>query len=102
MGGFDNISETVRTVDATTTLTRQDTNLFVIGATGAVVVSVPSPLCPPGREYTIYKDAAAFTVTITPLTGLIDGSATKVLAASAVSAATIVFDGTNWFSVSSY
>lgn len=103
MSGFDNISETVRTVSATTTLTANDYDLLVLGATGAVTVNLPAVAgLPPGRTYRIYKDAAAFAVTITPASGTIDGSATKALAASAAHAAIIVTDGTNWFSTASY
>lgn len=103
MSGFDNISETVRTVAATATLTANDYDVLFIGITGNSVANLPAVASlPPGRCYRIYKDAAAFTVTITPASGTIDGAATKVLAASAVHAAVIVTDGTNWFSVASY
>lgn len=103
MSGFDNISETVRTVSATTTLTANDYDLLVLGATGAVTVNLPAVAgLPPGRMFRVYKDAAAFAVTIVPASGTIDGAANKSLAASAVHAATVVTDGTNWFSTTSY
>lgn len=103
MSGFDNISETVRTVAATTTLTANDYDVLFLGITGNSIANLPSVAgLPPGRTFRIYKDAAAFTVTITPAAGLIDGAATKVLAASAAHAATIVTDGTSWYSTASY
>lgn len=103
MSGFDNISETVRTSAVTTTLTANDYDVLFIGIAGNVVANLPAvATLPPGRAYRVYKDAAAFTVTITPAAGTIDGAATKVLAASAVHAAVFVTDGTNWFSVASY
>lgn len=104
MSGNDNYSETVRTSAVSTTIALSDFDLLVLGSTGNTVVTIPlASAFPPGRTFRIYKDAAAFTCTITP-TGpnLIDGAATKVLAASAAHAAHIVTDGTNWFSTASY
>lgn len=103
MSGFDNVSETVRTTAAATTLTNNDYDLLCLAITGNIVVTVPAASTfPPGRTFRVYKDAAAFTVTITPTGATIDGAATKVLAASAAHAAVFVTDGTNWFSTSSY
>lgn len=103
MSGFDNVSETVRTTAISTTLTNNDFNLLVLGATGAVAVTLPSgSSVPPGRTYRIYKDAAAQTVTIAPATGTVDGAANTTLAASAVHAKRFVTDGTNWFTTAAY
>lgn len=103
MSGFDNTSETVRTTAVATVLNNNDYDLLVIGQTGNIVVSIPpASLVQPGRFYRIYKDAAAFTVTLTPVVGLIDGGANIVLAASAKHGAGIVSDGTNWFSMTLY
>lgn len=103
MSGFDNTSETTRTTAVATTLTNNDYDLLCLGIAGNIVVTVPSGVTvQPGRFYRIYKDAAAFTVTITPAAGTIDGGANIVLAASAKHAAGIVSDGTNWYSATLY
>ncbi len=104
MSGSDNTSMTVRTVAGTTTALQSDYVVLVLAAGANNVFTIPaaSTFGPAGRTLRIYKDAAAFTTTITPTGGLIDGAATKVLAASAAHAALIVSDGTNWYSVSSY
>lgn len=103
MSGFDNTSETVRTVSGSTTLTNNDYDLLVIGATGAVAVTLPSgATVQPGRVYRVYKDAAAQTVTITPAAGTVDGGANTTLAASAIHAKAFLSDGTNWFTISAY
>lgn len=103
MSGFDNLSETTRSTAVTGAVLLSDYDVLVVGATGAVVLTLPAMTgVPPGRTFRFYKDAAAFTVTITPASGLIDGAATKVLAASAVHACIIVTDGTNWFTIANY
>ncbi len=103
MSGYDNTSETVRTTAGSTTLTNNDYDLLVIGATGAVTVTVPAgSSVQPGRFYRVYKDAAAQTITITPASGTIDGGANTTLASGAAHAKGIITDGTNWFTVSSY
>lgn len=103
MSGADNYSETTRTTAVSTTITGADYNLLVIGATGAVAVTLPNAATiPSGRVYRVYKDAAAFAVTITPATGTVDGGANTTLAASAIHAKVFVSDGTNWFTVSAY
>lgn len=97
MSGFDNTSETVRTSAVATTLTNNDFDLLIAAQAGNIVVTVPSgALAIPGRTYNVTKDGAAFTVTLTPAAGLINGAATLVLAASAYHGATIVNDGVNW------
>lgn len=104
MSGFDNLSETVRTVSATGPVLLSDYDVLVLGATAAVNLTLPAlnTSCPPGRTFRIYKDAAAFAVTITPAAGTIDGIATKTLAASAFHGCILVNDGTNWFSLAIY
>lgn len=104
MSGNDNYSETIRTVAGSTTLTGNDYDLLVIGATGAVAVTMPSAaaLPGPGRIYRVYKDAAAQTITITPAAGTIDGGANTTLASGAIHSKTFVSDGTNWFTVAAY
>lgn len=103
MSGYDNTSETVRTTAVGTTLTNNDYDLLVLGATGAVAVTVPAgSSVQPGRFYRIYKDAAAQTITITPASGTIDGGANITLASGAKHAAGIITDGTNWFTVTNY
>lgn len=103
MSGFDNTSETVRTTAVGTTLTDNDYVLLVLGATGAVAVALPSgALVQPGRTYTVYKDAAAQTITITPAAGTVDGGANTTLASGAIHAKRFVNDGINWFTIAAY
>lgn len=103
MSGFDNTSQTTRTSSVSTTLTNNDYNLLVLGATGAVAVTLPSGLLvQPGRQYTVYKDAAAQTITITPAAGTIDGGASTTLATGAIHAKRFLSDGTNWFTTDAY
>lgn len=103
MSGRDNTSETVRTTAVGTTLTDNDFVLLVIGATGAVAVTLPSPLLvQPGRTYVVYKDAAAQTITITPAAGTLDAGANTTLASGAIHAKRFVSDGANWFTISAY
>jgi hypothetical protein len=103
MSGFDNTSETTRTTAVATTLTANDFDLIVAGQTGNIVVTVPSgALTIPGRVYSVTKDAAAFTVTLTPAAGTINGAANIALAASAFHGAIFVTDGTNWFTKALY
>lgn len=103
MSGMDNYSETTRTTATSTTLTGADYNLLVIGATGAVAVTLPSAATiPSGRVYRVYKDAAAQTITITPAAGTVDGGANTTLATGAIHAKEFVSDGTNWFTLAAY
>lgn len=104
MSGFDNTSWTTRTSAATTNvLTANDYVLLLLVLTGATAVTLPdATLIQPGREYTIYKDDSAQTVTITPAAGLVDGGASTTLATGAVHAKTFVNDGTNWFTTTAY
>jgi hypothetical protein len=103
LSGFDNTSETVRTSAVATTLTNNDYDLYIAAQAGNIVVTVPSgALSIPGRTYSVTKDGAAFTVTLTPAAGLINGAATLVLAASAFHGAVIVNDGTNWIAKALY
>jgi len=104
MSGFDNASETVRVVAATTTLTNNDFVLYVKGATGAAVVNLPSVASvQPGRPYSVIKDAAAFAATLTPFgSETINGASTSVLAASAFHGVTVINTGTEWIVRSSY
>jgi len=104
MSGYDNASETVRVVAATTTLTNNDFVLYVKGATAAAVVNLPSVAAvQPGRPYTVVKDAAAFAVTLTSFGAeTINGATTLALAASAFHGVTVVSTGTEWVIRSTY
>lgn len=103
MSGADNYSETTRTTAVSTTITGADYNLLVIGAGGAVAVTLPdASTIPSGRVYRVYKDAAAQTITITPAAGTVDGGANTTLASAAVHAKVFVSDGDNWFTVAAY
>lgn len=104
MSGLDNTSETLRTVAATTTMTQNDYVLLVIGATGAVTVNLPAvATVQPGRRYTVYKDAAAQTITIDPSGAeTIDGGASTTLISGQVHAKSFVSNGTAWFITGEY
>jgi len=103
MSGNDNTSETTRTSAVTTTMTNNDLDLLVLGAAGPVVVNLPAVAgIQPGRPYSVLKDAAAQTVTITPAAGTINGAATLVLASGAFHGAVLVTDGSNWFAKALY
>lgn len=103
MSGLDNTSETVKTVSGNYTVTNNDYDVLVIGATGAVAITLPAgSSVQPGRFYRFYKDSAAQTITITPVSGTIDGGSNVTLASGAVHAKGLLTDGTNWFTVSSY
>lgn len=104
MSGYDNASETIRKTAVSTTLTNNDYNLLVLGATGAVTITLPlSASIQPGRPYKLYKDAAAQTVTVTPSGSdtFPDGAVT--LASGARHGAEILTDGLgNWYLVDSF
>ena len=101
MSGLDNTSYTVRATTVATTLTNTDSVLLVSPTGGSIVITVPAgSSVQPGRNYVVRRDATATnTVTITPASGLINGVASLVLAAGAISSAEIYTDGTNWFSL---
>jgi len=104
MSGADNTSMTLRTTAVSTTMTQNDYVLMVIGAGGAVTVTLPSVTAlQPGRPYTVYKDNAAQTITIDPAgSETIDGGATTTLLTGQVHAKTFVSNGTAWFIIGEY
>ena len=103
MSGLDNTSMTVRASTATTNVLTNNDYVLLLTPGAATAVTLPSgPLVQPGRSYTVYKTAAAFTVTITPATGTVDGGASTTLLTSQVHAKTFVTDGTNWFTIQEY
>lgn len=104
MSGNDNLSETTVTTAVSYTVALNDYNVLVLGATGAVAVTLPAPATGvrSGRVFNVYKDAAAQTITITPAAGLIDGGASTTLATGAIHSKKFVCDGTNYFTLSAY
>lgn len=101
MSGTDPRNLTYRAVaDAAITMTEND---FVLNSTGMTAGRACTLLAGradlAGRVVQIFKDAAAFALTIAPASGLIDGAASVTLAASAIHGRTIVCDGTNWFTI---
>jgi hypothetical protein len=104
MSGFDNTSETVRVITATTTATDNDYDIYAKGITGNILVNLPPVATTiPGRSYSITKDGAAFTVTIDAnASETINGATTLVLAASAFHGAVIVNTGTEWVAKALY
>ena len=106
MSGYDNTSETFRKTAVSTTMTNNDFDILVIGATGPVTVTLlDCTTIQPGRTILVYKDAAAQTITISAATGqTIDGAAgqTTTLATGAIHSKKFITDGANWFTVDAY
>lgn len=104
MSGFDNTSETVRAVTATTTLTANDYILLADPAGGAITVNLPAvATTQPGRTYWVRTTGTTNAVTLDGnASETIDGSATKALASGAIHSVKIVSDGTAWFTVASF
>lgn len=104
MSGFDNTSETVRSVTATTTLTQNDFVLLADPAGGAITVNLPAVAAvQPGRTYVVRTTGTTNAVTLDGSgSETIDGSTTKALASGAIHGCRIISDGTAWFTISSF
>ena len=104
MSGFDNTSETIRTIAVTPdTATANDYVIYVTAAANFTLNLPAVATLPPGRTYRVVKDAAAFTVTIDGAASeLINGATTLVLASGAFHGATLVNTGTAWIAESVY
>ncbi len=103
MSGLDNTSMTVRASTATAETLSQTDYVLLLTPGAATAVTLPSAATvQPGRAYFVYKTAAAFTVTITPATGLVDGGASTTLLTGQVHCKRFISDGTNWFTISEY
>lgn len=105
MSGDDDISWTIRSVTAATTLNANDYLLFVAPGAATVVVTLPlAASVPPGRSYIVRRDATATNVVQLARAGsdLINGSASNfaVGSAGAIGSAEIYSDGvSNWLSL---
>jgi hypothetical protein len=73
-----------------------DTEIICAAVTVACTVNLPQGAQWAGKEFTIFKDASAITVAVTPASGAIEGW-TGPLAASAIHSVTLVSDGTNYW-----
>lgn len=104
MSGLDNTSLTVRSVTATTTLTQNDYVLLADPAGGAITVNLPAVASvQPGRQYTVRTTGTTNAVTLDGSGAeTIDGAATKALASGAIHGATVISNGTAWFTISSF
>jgi hypothetical protein len=103
MSGFDNTSYTVRSSTAAAITVTANDYFILLTPGAATAVTLPNAATiQPGREYVIYKTAAAFTVTITPAVGTVDGGANTTLISGQIHAKTFTSDGTNWFITSEY
>jgi len=103
LSGFDNTSFTVRSSTAAAEILTNNDYVLLLTPGAATAVTLPSAaLVQPGRTYFVYKTAAAFTVTITPATGTVDGAANTTLLTGQVHAKRFISDGTNWFTISEY
>jgi hypothetical protein len=103
LSGNDNRSETTTTTAVSYTVALSDYNVLVLGATGAVAITLPAATAvPSGRVFNVYKDAAAQTITISAAAGNIDGGASTTLATGAIHAKKFVSDGTNYFTLAAY
>jgi len=104
MSGMDNTSETFRISAGSTTLNQNDYVLLILGATGAVTVTLPlAAAVQPGRCYQVYKDAAAQTITLTASgSDTINGGA-LTLASGAKHSTTLMSDGVSvWYPIDGY
>ena len=109
MSGFDVTNETVKIVSGNYTVTDNDYNIFVEGQGAGATITLPNAaaldgatssqgLKYTGRQFTITKDAAAFTVVVAAAGGSVLGPAGAItLAASAVHSSSWMSDGTNWY-----
>lgn len=103
MSGFDNTSETVRTVTGTDTLTNNDFDVFATVTANSIINLPAVAAVQPGRPYCVVKDAAAFTVTLDASgSETINGATTLVLAASAFHGVILVSTGTAWIAKALY
>lgn len=111
MSGFDVLNETTKIVSGNYTATDNDYNIFVEAQGANATVTLPNAAATagatanqglkyPGRQFTITKDAAAFTVTVAAAGGSLVGPAGAVtLAASASHSSSWMSDGTNWYAI---
>lgn len=97
MSGYDNTSFTTRITAATTETATVNDSIIVFTAATAKTLAVSSTTSLSGRKFVVINTAAG-AVTITPSSGLINGSANLAVTAS-TGRAEIVFDGTNWWSI---
>lgn len=104
MSGLDNTALTVRAVTATTTLTNNDFVVLADPSGGAITVNLPAVASvQPGRQYTVRTTGTTNAVTLDGSgSETIDGATTKALASGAIHGATIVSDGTAWYTVTSF
>ena len=103
MSGLDDTSWTLRATTATTNVLSQNDYWLLVTAGAATAVTLPSAATvQPGRIYGIYAANTAFTVTITPATGTVDGGASTTLASGGNHAKEFITDGTNWFTIAAY
>jgi hypothetical protein len=111
MSGFEDFNETTKVVSGNYTVTDNDYQVIVEAQGGAATVTLPNAaalagatstqgLKYTGRQYTVTKDAAAFTVTVASAGGSLVGPAGAItLAASAEHSSTWLSDGTNWYCI---
>lgn len=100
MSAWNSNGKTVRTVTATTDAVLATDDIVLYTGAGAKAVSLPGANVSTtqlGKQYQ-FSNSNTGAVTLTPASGLIDGAATKVIAAggTAISCLTIVSDGTGW------
>lgn len=112
MANLEDSGVTTRITAVSTTAIATDSIIFVEAQTAAVTVTLPNAaaldgvtsaqgLANVGRDITIVKDAAAFTVTVASAGGSLVGPAGAItLAASAEHSSSWVSDGANWYCVS--
>jgi hypothetical protein len=103
------VNETTKIVAGNYTVTDNDSNIFVESQGANATVTLPNAaaldgatsnqgLKYAGRQFTVTKDAAAFTVTVAAAGGSVLGPAGAItLAASAVHSSSWISDGTNWY-----
>ena len=104
MSAWNSNGLTVRNTTATTDTLLATDDVVIYSGSGAKAVSVLGAGVSTVQQGKVYRltNITAGAVTITPTSGLIDGAATATLAAggTAISARTIVSDGTGWRTIS--
>lgn len=104
MSGYDDPSFTTTLPgDAAYTAVLADFFISFQGITAGRILTIPAAAAAnKGRQLVVHKDAAAFAVTITPVSGNIDAGANVTLAASAIHSRVLMSDGVAWNSVANF
>src|SRR5437588_209273 len=94
---FDNLGGTnVQAASSYTIAASDQGKMIVFTSGGAIAVAAPTTLS--SNFVCFAQNAGAGSVTITPASGTIDGTSAKTMASG--TACVLLFDGTNWYTLS--